>query len=152
MTRTVACLLVLTAVGAWVGLGCSKSVEVPKTDDKALIGTWIEIPPASVPAGGRRPPPRHPNNLRQITFNSDHTYKLIVCKKDGAPVDATKAIEGTWKVEENDVKFQVTKNTVDKAFADLEPQEFAGLQKTPTGMQMSIVDKAETAVFKPAGK
>ncbi|MBU0639039.1 MAG: hypothetical protein KKB50_09260 [Planctomycetes bacterium] len=113
----------LIVAGLVTFAGCGKDNRVAETvDQKQLAGTWLEIPPEPVdpkkPGQGRRtiqydrPTPK----LRQLTFNDDGTFKLVLCEPGGGAADEKSYAEGTWKysAEEGWVTFAITKNTFAK--------------------------------------
>jgi hypothetical protein len=119
----------LVVAGLAVTTGCDKGggQGPPPMDAQAIIGTWLEVregPRVSTPRF--QAPEWESPNIRQITFNADNTFKLIVCKPSGTPLDASKAIEGTWKVEENSVRFTVTSNTLEGKYQDWVPLGLTG--------------------------
>ncbi len=130
MSRMMTLMTVAGVVLSSVALsGCSgRKGSTPKAKEGELVGTWLEVP-ASTPApnaGAHAAQPRHPNYLRQITFNADKTFKLTPCKQDGQPVDANKAMEGTWENREGKLVFQVKKPLA--GYEDWIPEEFGGIE------------------------
>ncbi|TWT43738.1 hypothetical protein RAS1_01370 [Phycisphaerae bacterium RAS1] len=93
-------------------LGCGSKIPPPGPNgikEKAFIGTWREetgkdIGQSMTAPGGDATP------LRQVSFTDDGKYKMIFVKKDGAPTDAAKFVEGTWAVSGDKCTITITNN------------------------------------------
>ena len=114
--------LVVAGLAATAGCDRSGGGGAAAIDEQALVGTWLET--RDVP---KRPSRRRglveweSPNIRQITFNADNTFKLIVCKPNGTPLDASQAVEGTWSAEGAGVVFAATSNTLKGKYQDWVP-------------------------------
>jgi hypothetical protein len=110
---------VLAAVG--VTTGCGRG-QAPPVDQATVIGTWLETRETGQ-TGSRRLVQKHweSKNIRQITFNNDNTFRLIVCSPSGKPLDESQAINGTWQIEGHLVRFTVSGNTLEKPYDDWAP-------------------------------
>jgi len=121
----------VAAAGLTSLMGCDKSGgSAPREiDPQAVVGTWLEVRESASAGEGnirRATGEWESDNIRQITLNADNTFKLIVCKPSGSPLDATKSIEGTWKAEGEFVSFTVTANTLTGIYKDWAPRRFFG--------------------------
>ena len=114
--------LVVAGLAATTGCDRSGGGDASAMDEQALVGTWLETREAPKRPSRRRGLVEWESpNIRQITFNADNTFKLIVCKPSGTPLDASQAIEGTWKAEGLGIVFTVTSNTLKGKYEDWAP-------------------------------
>jgi hypothetical protein len=120
--------LVVAGLAATTGCGKSGGGGAAAIDKQAITGTWLEVRDAPQRFSPRMAAPKWESpNIRQITINADRTFKLIVCKPNGTPLDASGAVEGTWKAEGAGVVFAVTGNTLKGQYEDWAPVDLIQL-------------------------
>ena len=130
MRRTMTCAALLCFAAAALGVaGCNQSAG-EQIKNEQFVGVWIEQPPAGdeAPVNPRiRKPPRLSPDMRRIEFTADGNYKMQLCKPDGTPSSA-KAMEGTWKIENQVVVFEMKKNELGQALETWLPESFNGFK------------------------
>lgn len=147
----VAALVSLSSM-AGCGGGGSKSSQ----GDTDIIGTWNEDRAVADNGPGLRGRPEIEHispNLRQISFNADHSFKLIVCTPDGSPVAAAKDITGTWNLSDGLLSLEIKQNNLAKDYAEWVPDSDAQLDEGPDGTpRLSLYDASgQEVLYKRAG-
>lgn len=144
---TAASLAFLTLVGCGGGGGGSR----PPTEAD-YYGTWIEI--RGDDARNQRMAPVEPKtpNLRQITFNNDKTFKMVMVTPAGAPVTPAEEVTGTWSLNDRIVIITTQGNTLNAKYKDWEltdalTQTLSGPGGEERRLQASCKD-GSAAIFK----
>ncbi|MGE0479557.1 MAG: hypothetical protein AB7Q17_03695 [Phycisphaerae bacterium] len=150
-------LLILLA-SAWAGLaGCSRGG--PKVSGQDLVGTWQEIPSEAPANQGARfaNVPRLVPELRRLTFAADGTFKLVLTKADGTPLDESKAVEGKWRFEKGTYVIEIGSNKLPEKAKPWAPSAVGGLTSSTPGAdgkldQVVILhENGDSATYKRSG-
>src|SRR5262245_41924082 len=136
----------------WVAAGlvpaCSKKAPAGALDPNALVGTWTESKSDANPAAARVANTESSalgSSLRQLTLNQDGTFKFVLLAADGKPMK-DKGAEGTWKVGQRAISFEVTKNSFDEGIKDLMTPVSGQQTKRDAGETLTIVDNAQNMI------
>ena len=135
--RTVGLALGVAALVSFLSMaGCGGGGSGSGQSDSDIIGTWNEDRPVADNAPRLRGRPEITfisPNLRRISFNADHSFKLIVCTPDGSPVAEAKDITGTWELSAGSLNLEIKQNKLAKKYADWVPDTAAQLDEGPDG-------------------
>lgn len=95
-------------------------------------GTWIEVRTAG---GTGRLAPAKPksSNLRELTINSDGTYKLEVVTPEGRPLSKPETVTGRWQFRDRTLSFSVESDTLAERHKGWHPTEIANQTRTDDG-------------------
>lgn len=136
--------------------GCGGGGSGSSQADSDIIGIWNEDRPVADNAPRLRGQPEIEylsTNLRQISFNADHSFQLIVCAPDGSPVTAAKDITGTWDLSDGLLRLEIKQNNFAKYYAEWVPESAAQFDEGPDGTpRLSLYDASgQEVLYKRTG-
>lgn len=106
-------------------LGCGGSSDDP-VSQKAFVGSWIEITSQRSSAGSMMIGPAR-EELRELVFNADGSFRLTVCDSSGVPVEPAEYVAGKWRIEDQRIVFEITDDALGETHQGWSPAQFIGL-------------------------